>query len=111
MLEWLRTGANAAMYLNGNKANACKQIAEHLQEQKVSPDGIYRNWESIKQRLLVMLKKYYVALRKKNQTGWGSRNSSTVKGSQFENIIYYMFGFDIEYILLFRCSRETLSSF
>ena len=73
ILNWLATGANADSYFKGNKTTACKEILAHLQAQKLSPRGVGRTWEAIRQRLATMLKKYHEDTRKKNQIGWGTK--------------------------------------
>lgn len=85
ILEWLAIGINASSFLKGIKTDVFKEIATHLEKQKVSPRGVLRTWTAVKSRLTAMLKKYYTALRKKQQTGWGAdRGEKTIKGAQLD---------------------------
>lgn len=78
-------GINASSFLKGIKTDVFKEIATHLEKQKVSPRGVLRTWTAVKSRLTAMLKKYYTALRKKQQTGWGAdRGEKTIKGAQLD---------------------------
>ena len=87
MLEWLSTGANARSYLSGNKSVACKAIAAYLEEQNVS--AARRTWNAVKNRLSALFKKYYIALRAKGQTGWGTAGKNTIK--RMQSVIYFLF--------------------
>jgi hypothetical protein len=65
----------------GTPKNACKKIAVYLIAQGVSPLGVLRTHESIRQRLMAMIKKYYEAVSKKNTTGWGvDKTKKTIRG-------------------------------
>jgi hypothetical protein len=76
------------MYLKGNKADACKKLSKYLRDQKVSPRGVFRTWQGIRQRLSGLFKKYYEAKRKKSSTGWGAgKDEETIKG------IFFSFSF------------------
>lgn len=82
ILDWLGIRANAESYFKENKSTACKEIAAYLQAERISPHGMIRTWEAIRQRLASILKKYHEAIRKKKQTGWGTgKHEKTIQGA------------------------------